>query len=472
MGVGVRTARRAAPITVLTLVSLCVIAIVGLNTFRQFRGGYDLTIFSQAIHNYSEFKAPIVAVKGPHFNILGDHFHPILVVLAPLYWIWDDPRVLLIAQAVLLAASVPIVYRFAARYLSPRLALLISAGYALGWPLQASAASDFYEIAFGVPLLAWAIDSLDRRDDRGLLIAGGLLLLVREDMGTVVALLGLLRLTRAPRRTGLALLVSGIGVYFLATQVVLPHFSSTGRFGYWSYDALGATPGSALRSIIVHPWHAVRLFFTPVAKSHTLLFLFAPLAFVSLRSRYSLLLLPLLAERFFSSREALWTTQYHYSAIAWPVLFLAGVDGLNRLKVHRIPRRLWCSLPLAFALVGTALSPGVFPYRHLIDGQLFATSAHLRAQEAAVALVPKDSCVVTDDDMVAHFTAKDLVSLPGRLGRVPDYTVLDLSRTVTGSDTPSPQQALATALARGDVTVFSRDQIVVLRSAQNATCHP
>ena len=38
-------------------------------------------------------------------NLLGDHFHPALMLLAPAYWIWDDARVLLVVQALLLAAS-------------------------------------------------------------------------------------------------------------------------------------------------------------------------------------------------------------------------------------------------------------------------------------------------------------------------------------------------------------------------------
>ena len=77
--------------------------------------GYDLGIFDQAVRAYSHFQAPIVPLKGADYNIFGDHFHPIIAVLAPLYWLWDNPHMLLIAQAVLIAASIPVVYRFARR---------------------------------------------------------------------------------------------------------------------------------------------------------------------------------------------------------------------------------------------------------------------------------------------------------------------------------------------------------------------
>ena len=54
-------------------------------------------------------------LKAPGYNLLGDHFHPLIAVLAPLYWIWDDPRMLLLAQAALFAASMVPVARFAER---------------------------------------------------------------------------------------------------------------------------------------------------------------------------------------------------------------------------------------------------------------------------------------------------------------------------------------------------------------------
>ena len=167
--------------------------------------GYDLGIFDQAVRAYSHFQAPIVPLKGANYNIFGDHFHPIIVVLAPLYWFWDNPDMLLIAQAVLIAASIPVVYRFTRRRASERMSLLIAAAYAFGWPVQGLIDFDFHEIAFATPLTALAIDALDRRDDRRLLLWCGLLLLVREDMGLLVALFGLLRLAQRVARAGQSL---------------------------------------------------------------------------------------------------------------------------------------------------------------------------------------------------------------------------------------------------------------------------
>jgi hypothetical protein len=84
--------------------ALAGLATVGLAVASVFRhdhfgsNAYDLGLFDQTIWGYSRLELlPNTVVRLP--NLLGDHFHPILVALAPLYWVWSDPRVLLVAQA-------------------------------------------------------------------------------------------------------------------------------------------------------------------------------------------------------------------------------------------------------------------------------------------------------------------------------------------------------------------------------------
>ena len=73
---------------------------------RMASPSWDLAIFTQAVSGYAEFAAPIVDIKGPGFHQLGDHFSPLLVVLAPFYGLFSSPVTLLVAQAVLIAVSV------------------------------------------------------------------------------------------------------------------------------------------------------------------------------------------------------------------------------------------------------------------------------------------------------------------------------------------------------------------------------
>jgi uncharacterized membrane protein len=59
----------------------------------HFYTGIDLGVFSQAVFHYSRFEAPSSSIIQCG-NLLGDHFHPILIVLAPFYWLFPTAEVL------------------------------------------------------------------------------------------------------------------------------------------------------------------------------------------------------------------------------------------------------------------------------------------------------------------------------------------------------------------------------------------
>jgi hypothetical protein len=253
--------------------------------------------------------------------------------------------------------------------------------------------------------------------------------------------------------------------------VVIPSFAPDGHFAYWTFDSLGPDLPGALAFVVTHPLRTLTLLVTPAAKAQTWLYLLAPLAALPLRSRYAVIALPLLAERFLNSRENLWTTHYHYNALPWVVLVLAMVDGAARLGVWSRPwlRR---ALVVAMVLVPVGLSaldtvtPQVF--RRMYDGSAWASSAHLRAQRAAVAQVPAGVCVEVDDRLAPHLTAQDRVTLPGIGAARTDYVVLDLSQREVGSTLEGPLEAPGAALHRylaaGFVETFRQEQLVVLRS--------
>ena len=76
---------------------------------------WDLAIFTQMAQAYSHFSVPIVPIKGPDFNLWGDHFHPILVLLGPVYALFPSPTTLLVVQNALVAFASFAIVRFTQR---------------------------------------------------------------------------------------------------------------------------------------------------------------------------------------------------------------------------------------------------------------------------------------------------------------------------------------------------------------------
>src|SRR6202023_3294749 len=99
--------RRLSGLLPVGLALVAAIAYAAISIYRHDHFGsnaFDLGVQDQTVWGYSRLQMIPNTVEMIR-NLLGDHFHPILMLIAPLYWIWDDVRVLLIVQAVLLAVA-------------------------------------------------------------------------------------------------------------------------------------------------------------------------------------------------------------------------------------------------------------------------------------------------------------------------------------------------------------------------------
>ncbi len=459
--------------------------------------GFDLGIFDQAVRAYSRFQAPIVPLKAPGYNLLGDHFHPVIALWAPLYWVWDDPRMLLLAQAALVALSVVPVVSFCARRFGGRRALLLGLAYGLSWPLQRMIQFDVHEIAFAVPLIAVVIDALDRRANRRLVAACAVLLLVREDLGAFVLMVGLLVAARSLRRPvsgrrrrdtlllGGGLAVLGVAGYRLATGVVIPYFAGGAGFVYWTFPALGPDLPNAIRFALTHPWSVLRLMVTPWVKAHTLLLLGLPTLYLGLGSPYLLLALPFVAQRMLNSRALLWTTNFHYSSVLAPILIMAAADTLRRVLDRTLLRRpaasasaattasrsrrarwvsdAWIAWCLVVVAVGMAVQAGDYPVSRIWTQAFWVPDYRARAISEVLPLVPPDICIEAENTIAPQLTRTDYVTRVGRSDDLATWMVLDLSRQDTGWEGLPPSVALRLALDRGFTVVVQREVIVLLQ---------
>jgi len=422
--------------------------------------GFDLGIFSQAVQRYARIEAPVAELKGVDFNVLGDHFHPIVAVLAPAWWAWPDPRVLLVAQALLIAASLPPVLLMASNRMPLIPALLFAAGYAFSWPIQGMAGFDFHEIAFAVPLLAWSLYLYDSGKIWAAFWMSVPLLGVREDMFLVFLAFATLSLVQRHKAAAAAWAGAGVTWGFFVFVVAIPALSPYGRYTYLDAgNGVGAdrSPVGLLLAAV-----------TPPEKIAGVLLLLLPLLLLPLLSPYSLLAVPFLAERLLTDREAMWGTQFHYSSVFAPVLAVAALDGLGRLQ-KRLPgrssRHVYWALAVSticWAFVGTAAAPATYPLNSVLTGEAFQPSAKASTVQAALERIPKSICLEADNRLSVQALPGRVVSLPGESNGEATWLVLDLDAPDVGRRGDTPQSELEKARSRGFSEVFLSGGIVVL----------
>ncbi|WP_425559291.1 DUF2079 domain-containing protein, partial [Catenulispora yoronensis] len=201
---------------------------------RMLSNAYDLGIFEQAVRSYADGHLPVSELRAPDFPLLGDHFSPVLALLAPFYAVWRTPVTLLVAQAALVAVSVPPLALWACRRLGVGPGLVIGACYGLSWGVASAVGFDFHEVAFAAPLLAWSLAALGGGRLRAAACWALPLLFVKDDFGLTVAVVGLVIAWRGDRKLGFAVAVAGVVGTVVTVLVVLPAFNPAGDFVYWA----------------------------------------------------------------------------------------------------------------------------------------------------------------------------------------------------------------------------------------------
>jgi uncharacterized membrane protein len=462
-GGGRRDAIALGVLTVLVATVYSVYALVQFWTFRTTT--YDLVIFDQAVRSYSRFHLPTAIVKGvhngfgPHFTVLGDHFSPILALLAPLYWIHDGPQMLLLAQSVLLALAVVPLWAFARRRLGAWQAYCAAGVYALAWPVAETVAFDFHEMAFTPVLSMLMLERHDAGRRWQCAAAAGALLLVKEDMGLLVAGFGLYLLTqRGERRRAAVFVVAGLAWTGLASQVLIPAFGGSADY-YWAYDALGRDVPHAAAHALTHPWTALKLLVTPHVKATTMLWLVAPLLLVPPASPITLSVLPLLAERMLSNRFGhWWEPRFHYNVALAAVLVAAGVEGAVRLRRLRVDR-VW---PVV-ALTATVAVVPHFAFQEFFREDFYRRDPQARAAAAVVTTVPSGVLVEAANAVGPQLSGRTRVLLWDDRPRWAPWVVADVGRvTFPFPSLESQRDRVRLLLSSGYAVVRRHDGYVVM----------
>ncbi|WP_251096233.1 DUF2079 domain-containing protein [Streptomyces sp. Caat 7-52] len=375
--------------------------VLALSRWANFRSmSWDLGIFVQVVESYAHLRAPVSDLKGPGFHILGDHFSPVLVILAPFYRIWPTPATLLIAQSLLLGWSVWPVTNASTQLLGRRTGVLLAVAYGLSWGLQKAADFDFHEIAFAVPIIASALSALVTRRWRAALLWTLPLVLVKEDLGltaTAIALVIAWRCRRSSRLLATALATAALGALccLITVTVVIPAFNPHG-YDYWT--KMGTGPG-ALTALTQQGTEE---------KVRTLVWTLLPTTgLLALRSPVLLAAVPTLAWRFVSNDEHYWSTDWHYSAVLMPITALALADALSITRFARRPvlRSYARHLPTALLATALALSTNL-PFSTLTEAGTYRTDPMAAVAERTLATIPDGATVEADIIPTAHLAER------------------------------------------------------------------
>ncbi|HTC22674.1 MAG TPA: DUF2079 domain-containing protein [bacterium] len=435
---------------------------------------WDLGIFDQAIWHYSRFEAPACTIRG-FTNILGDHFTPILSLLAPFYWLLPRVEVLLVAQAVLFMLPLFPIFFFAQKRLGRGPAFAFCGAYSIFWGIQAAANFDFHEISFAVPLIAFAVYFIDEERWKSFSVCALLLMLTKEDMCIYVVFLGFFILLRRRFKWGLFWVAFGLCAFFLEIKLIIPFFKGAPGYDYWTYSQLGPGPVEAVKNLMIHPWLLPEVIFSNRIKDTTILCTYFSYLFLPLLSPLAILTLPSIFERMLNDQSWMWPIQAHqYSAVISPILALSAADGLYRfLKNFHVEatRKKWLAVLCGLILAVNAAALPVAPLGKLFQPSYYHLTPNDLTGRQVVKLIPEGASVVAQNTIVPHLSHRNLIwrmdqdSFSSEKNE--DYVVacrnLDFGPP---NNFEAIEQYLNSREQKGYVKVFDQEGWIVLKKAE------
>jgi uncharacterized membrane protein len=400
-------------------------------------GRFDLGNMVQAVWSTAHgHPLQVTNLHGAQVSRLGAHVDPILVLFAPLWWVWPHPSLLLTAQALAVALGALPLFWLARKHTgSEHAALGFSLAYLIFPATEWMTLNEFHPVALACPLLLFAIWYLD--EDR--LLPFGLFALLaaltREEIPLVIAGLGLwYALSHRRWLAGGAIVAVGLAAAAVAIQVVIPHFHHGSESSFYGrYDAVGGSARGIVRKIFTDPGRLISVAFDHRG-IHYLLDLLLPMAALALLSPLLLIaLVPELALNLLSSVDAQSSIHYHYTAAEIPILFAAAAIGASRLG-----RRAWIAATVAVlaAVAGNYLLGPIPLWRFVPGGEtLQAKSAHVSGHDRIAArelkLIPPVAPVSATNALGAHLSArKRIFSFPYLRGA--DWVIVDEQKPSLG----------------------------------------
>jgi uncharacterized membrane protein len=462
------------PLTVWLFVGLYAVVFITMN--RQLYEGLHVPHGDSAM--YEEHLWNVTHGKGFHSYLdgglfLGEHIQVIHLLLIPLHLLWPSHLLLELCESLALAAGAVPVYRMASRHSGSRnTAVLLAAAYLLYVPMQfldiAIDLKTFRPISFGVPLMLYALDQMELRRYRSMLIFLMLALSAKEDYAIVVAMLGIwialsppngceLMIPETPSRKNVRLLGAGLAlfgvVYLLVViKLAIPWFRE-GDVHYAQYfGELGNTPGDILWSVMTQPEMVFGKLFSQRSLIYVLLLL-VPVGMVPLfspgRMAVAAPLFGVLCLMELSPNPAeqgtLLVPWHHFHAPLIPIIFWSAARGLGKVEAvtKRISRQAVARFSYTCALA-SGIVYGISPLSlRFWDSSstthwktLYVPGDRAKMFPKVFTLIPPDARVASTDFIHPRFThhqrSYDYSEYPrafnaGKPGAPPDtdYIVID-----------------------------------------------
>lgn len=333
-----------------------------------FTGKFDLGNMDQTVWNTINGKIFLLTNNdGPGIiSRLSIHSDFILILISPLYLIWNDPRMLLLLQTVILALGTVFIYLLGQKIIkNNNIALALSVSYLLNPFLQKQNLYDFHAVTFSTTFLLGSFLFLYIKKYKIFLIFAVLSALTKENIFIIVGLFGIyifLRESEIINKTkeyiknkdilkikfikfllsyiknkySLVLVLSLLSFlsFYLLVSIFIPNARGNNHFALEYFSDYGDSPSKIIFNIFLEPQKTLSALFT-IENFDYLKKIFLPLGFLSFLSPASLIFaVPDLLINLLSANKNLKSIDFHYAASIIPFVYISSIFGIKKILMY------------------------------------------------------------------------------------------------------------------------------------------
>lgn len=385
-----------------------------------YAGRFDLGNMAQTVWNTTQgnFFMMTDANGTDIVSRLSVHADFILILLAPFYAIWSNPKVLLLIQTIILSAGCFFVYLIVEKLLkSKNLALTFAFAYLINPAVQRTNLYDFHAVTLATTFLLGAYYYFMNKKYKLFLLFAFFAGICKEQIWATIGLFGIFLFFQHKKRIFGVLLFTFCFLisYFLIAKAI-PQALGTQHFALAYFSDFGDSPSEIIKNIIFSPGQTI----TTIIQQDRIDYLkqlLSPLGYFSLFSPLILLFtIPELAISLLSSNPQLHQIYYQYSATITPFLFIAAIYG--SLYIKKIAMKQFNNLTINIMIILYLLGASLYaaysfgPLPGAKDANLDMITKPFADKEFVenyISKINKNQSIAASNNIGSHFSNREKI---------------------------------------------------------------
>jgi uncharacterized membrane protein len=374
---------------------------------------FDLGIFNQAMQKYANFSfGPNTIREVP--TLLADHFELLLFIFSPLYHLFGSYTLLIIQIIFALFGGLGCYLLIQKETNNKFLAISSLIIFSIFFGLITAIAFDYHNNVIGAMFIPWLFYAIKLRKIKLYYLILALLLFSKETMPLIAIFFGIGTILSEKKDAKIHGIITTIisVIYFFASLKIISHFNN-GTYDHWIYASLGNSPMEAMQTIIYHPLQSLNMLFDNTVKIKMWILLLMSGGILTIfQPKYLILMIPIIAGKFFSSEEVYWGFSHHYAVEFAPIIAISSILTINKFKKETIKKGL--------ALVIIASNIIILSQIHLYNGEKISRIFDMNyyknpAKEdisTALKIVGKADSVSAQNTFIPHLTNDKIYLFP------------------------------------------------------------